>query len=409
MNSNQNPFSNFFTLNLGSILKLLAFLMFFHLFIFRPISKYFEYAWGIIRINITIISMLILLCYLIIFLLYLIKTKYIIKKNYYIFSASTLLLFIIILQLISFQHLSEYSDIYLKTISNTIIHYSILFIAGIHITELLKNIAVKTIIVISWIIFTSVLVLFSIANPKGFYLVLNSAPIYLMLADTFAILTILIISMLKSNIMKIVLFFITIPILYALYSRASIVIFIFVFGIYLFRKHKKTLLLLIVLITILFSQINIFNILSISKEDRMFRLFYGIKDNSKKQRTVMLTDGLESIKKNWLTGTFLGEVEEHEGIAGHYIHNFLSFYRQFGIIPFIVFCVIVILLYFKVLLIYLFRETDKYFEFLFLYFTFTLMEIIIARSYTSPYIWFAISSSAIYIQNEKNREKNNGN
>lgn len=379
--------------------------MFFNLFVFRPICKYFEYAWGSTRINITVVSLLIFLIFSFFFLIYIIKNRFYISNNKPLLIISILLLYLTFLQLINYPYLIEYKDIFLKTISNTIIHYWVLFIIGVYIFSLLDSNTFKIMIVISWIISFLIMGYFCLANEKGFYLILNEAPIYLMLADSFAILSILTICIIKKHILKVVLFFLSTIILFALFSRASLYCFICIFIIYLLRKNKKTLIFIIILLTILVSQIDIFETLQISKEDRMLKLLYTIGDNSRKERKVLFKEGLESIKHHWVTGDYMGDVIEHNGRKGNYIHNYLSFLRQFGIIPFIIFCFITLYFYIRSTIEYLFRKISKNFEFVFLYFTFVFLEIVVARSFVTPYIWLAISASAVYFSNKQYREK----
>ena len=52
-------------------------------------------------------------------------------------------------------------------------------------------------------------------------------------------------------------------------------------------------------------------------------------------REDQLEKGINSLTEAWLLGDFMGDVEESFGEKGNYIHNYLSFWRQFGFIPFL--------------------------------------------------------------------------
>ncbi|MEE3038091.1 MAG: hypothetical protein VX344_06705, partial [Bacteroidota bacterium] len=108
-----------------------------------------------------------------------------------------------------------------------------------------------------------------------------------------------------------------------------------------------------------------------------------------------------SYQFNWLIGDFLGDFNKNNDSLGGYIHNYLSFLRQFGIIPFFTFSIVIIFLYTKLLLNYLLNKKIKILEFLFVYTSIFLLQIIVARSFTSAYIWISLTAIPLYFYSSK--------
>jgi O-antigen ligase len=65
----------------------------------------------------------------------------------------------------------------------------------------------------------------------------------------------------------------------------------------------------------------------------MFTLLLGSGDSSLNSRILMLVSGFQDIRNNPFFGEFAGQVKEF-GYISYYIHNFLSYWRQFGIVVF---------------------------------------------------------------------------
>ena len=94
---------------------------------------------------------------------------------------------------------------------------------------------------------------------------------------------------------------------------------------------------------------------------------------------------------NWVVGEYAGQVREF-GSLGAYMHNVLSYWQQFGFVPFILFC----LIWFRVggiafpsgwrLKSYLSAEGRAQI-YIFVFLTF---QLITSRSYVSSLPWFLI-------------------
>ena len=70
--------------------------------------------------------------------------------------------------------------------------------------------------------------------------------------------------------------------------------------------------------------------------DRQMELTDLSSSRSMAQRTELFWSGLDAIKGSPITGDYAGQIREYGG-SGYYIHNALSVWRQFGIVPFILF------------------------------------------------------------------------
>ena len=77
------------------------------------------------------------------------------------------------------------------------------------------------------------------------------------------------------------------------------------------------------------------NIISI--DNRMFGVLQGKDDGSLNERLLQLQYGIEGIKNNIIFGEYAGQVIIHDsgyrsGSMGSYVHNFISYWRQFGLV-----------------------------------------------------------------------------
>ena len=83
-------------------------------------------------------------------------------------------------------------------------------------------------------------------------------------------------------------------------------------------------------------------------DNRMIRMIFGSYDLSQSMREDQFNKGLNSLSEAWLLGDFMGDVDESFGEKGNYIHNYLSFWRQFGLLPFILLSVVALSSYYKI-------------------------------------------------------------
>lgn len=224
----------------------------------------------------------------------------------------------------------------------------------------------------------------------------DSKGIYLFLGDSFAIWSIFALSFLqKQPFLSVFGVLFSTVCLFSFISRTSMYAFILVVPIIAFftKKSMKYYWVLLVLIFAMLSA-DIFVFIQESSS-RMFAFQNLEKDASIMARNYLFKEGLSGIKQNWFLGDYLGQLRY--GSLGSYIHNYLSLWRQFGLIPFVCFCFLILFSTMKAWKVYWKSKKDKMIspEFFFLIVggAFCLIEIVAARSYISPYIWFFIGMS----------------
>lgn len=134
------------------------------------------------------------------------------------------------------------------------------------------------------------------------------------------------------------------------------------------------------------------------EEYRFISLFNLSEDNSANARTILLESGLVDIFENPVFGKFGGQLSSSISDAwgwrwGAYVHNFLSYYRQFGVLGFILFTLIFLKSSYG-----LYKISDKYIVLL----MFLSFSVVVSRSYAFGYIFMIVG---IYIT-EFNLNKN---
>ena len=356
-------------------------LFLFSFIFFQPIFKYLEYVLNFPRINFSIIIFLL-------FSLYMIAASnlFLTKYNIDLLFSFWIILFISGIQIISIPWAIHYGlngpEQFLKIISKTFFCYWMFWFCGLHIKKIINHKYVRLFFSISWIISVLLIFINSLTN-EVFSIILQGKAIYLMLGDTFAVLSIFMLIYNKKFDLLILL--ISMIALFALWSRASLYSFIIISFIYMFKEHKIKLLLLLFLLIFSHDQLLIF------KDDRMLRIIFGVFDTSVNARGELLKIGLNEMKMVWLFGDFTGDVKSNYGHSGKYIHSYLSFLRQFGIIPFISLFVLTLYCYIKIIISW-YNNNSKHINFIFYFTTFIIIEILFARSYMHPYIWLSLSS-----------------
>ena len=365
--------------------------------VFAPLIKYFEYVLNFPRINITAI-------YTIIFLATLSLNLYYYNKPFKdgIFSSFWLLVMVSIIQIISFPWVVDYNNdglhTYLTLISRTILQYWLFWFVGIHIYQIWNRDAFWRIMFFLWLFLAS-LIIYSALSNKVFAIILNGQPIYLMLADSFAILSLFMLCKTKNSTGQILIILITTICLFALFSRASLYCFVLTAILFLYKLNKGFMLLILT---------TLFLLLFLGTNDeiagnRMLRMFYGVEDLSATMRQDHMEKGLDALSSTWFLGDFMGDIKQHFGKTGYYMHNYLSFWRQFGIVPFIAFSVILIFGSIRILKVWLKSEKlNQVHLFLFHFTVFALSEIIVARSFVTPYIWLSVGGLSLF-SNYKNQ------
>ena len=366
----------------------------------RPVYKYFEYVLNFPRVNITALYIFLLLAFILTNLYYLNKGF---KKG--TFNTFLLLVMVSLIQICSFPTVVHYTNngfyVYLLVIAQTSIQYWLFWFAGININQVWANQKFWKIMSWAWLIIASIIIWNALSN-KIFAIILEGNLIYLMLADSFAVLSIFILCKLDNRTKELLLIVITSVCLFALFSRAALYCFILTAVIFLYKKNKILMVSTIVSLGV-FIFLNLDN--SEFANNRMIRLISGSYDLSQSVRQNQLEAGIEDLSSVWILGDFMGDIDSNFGLRGNYIHNYLSFWRQFGLVPFIAFIFILIGCCFKVFKYWIKnKQVNGLPLFLFCFTVFSLSEIILARSFVHPYIWMSIGGISTYFQSRKRND-----
>ena len=128
--------------------------------------------------------------------------------------------------------------------------------------------------------------------------------------------------------------------------------------------------------------------LDVLQHMRMFSIFFGVDadvDGSAQARQHLVEINLKDIKNNWLIGNYGGQYEMF-GLAGAYIHNVLSFWRQFGLFTFMGILGLLGILGMRSFWIIKRRREEGYL--LVLFTMYVALGIFLSKSYVYPTLWF---------------------
>lgn len=307
---------------------------------------------------------------------------------------------ILIISLISNNFLSYSFDATGERISTyqlkIVMYYFIYYCAGLYFIENFNNKSFRVVVFVIYIIHSAIILInidmnsfilsYSGINYKTYQ-------IYNTIGDKYAILSILSFALYPQK--KYAFFIISSICLFLIGSRTAFFSYLFVI-IILITKYslgQKNQLFLSCLIFFGFLYyLSTTDYFIIIQHSRMIEFFITKYDSSLNSRATFFFEQWPNLLDHWLYGDYAGQVSQY-GSLGSYIHNYLSLWRQYGLIPFVCFVSFTIFLYKKVLFLWIDNKESNIFCFVFGYMTFMLVEIIISRSYSFPYIWFGLSTS----------------
>ena len=119
---------------------------------------------------------------------------------------------------------------------------------------------------------------------------------------------------------------------------------------------------------------------------------YGVSAN---ERYVKFREQLPDLMDHWISGDYAGQLRRY-GNIGDYIHNYLSFWHQYGLVPFLL-----LLFSFGLSTTMAWRKvasggSDPALLLVLWLAVFNLVEAIFLRSFATPYIWLSISLTPMY-------------
>ncbi|MDX7762175.1 hypothetical protein SJS80_09630 [Aeromonas caviae] len=258
-------------------------------------------------------------------------------------------------------------------------------------------------------IIASCIILFSLDTSRTLFNSVIDSDLYkgsyLQIGDFFSIIVLVFLPYVNYN-KKIHIVAFSLVILYFIGSRGSLYAFSFsILCVFLLSKlhsarennfstlniAKFFLLAAVVLIAIymISGEINLYEIIDI----RMLAIIFGIEnDYSMVARDVLMEQGLNDIISNPLSGYFAGQLyhagDDQGPRWGAYIHSGLSYWRQFGLFPFLCYMSLWVYSIYLLWSFRLFKHTIRY-QVSLLVFTFCFIETLFIRSYFSSYLMVA--------------------
>ena len=301
---------------------------------------------------------------------------------------------------IIFYHNSLLDAIILNAVFTSVLMYLILFFSGIYYFRF-EKIIFSTLFFI--VVTVSILIIFTQLYLKDVWQQLNESGSYLRIADIYALISLMVISRLKSLILILSLIVMVSLTLLYIGSRSSLMFFLvsiifYIFYLIVFLKVSSQFITAIVFF--LFSMA-IFFVLSDSASavwgllQTQFsdtRIGYTVESSTgggADTRANFFHIGLDRIYSNPFSGNIYERV--NGGIGGEYIHNILFLWDDFGIFVFGLIMALIIWLLVK-------TSSDKNTSYLLMPILFCLLSMLFARAYAFPYIFlfFGIYLSSYY-------------
>lgn len=213
--------------------------------------------------------------------------------------------------------------------------------------------------------------------------------IYLSLADMYALLSILIVATEEKSKKAWRLVFISAVFLFLLHSRGAFLIFMMSASIALSRLSLVHAIKMAVWLIFFIMVIIFFGWEYVASNERMIGILTDpLNDSSLQSRLIQMAGGFQDIENNPVFGRYGGQIEMY-GYRGWYIHSILSYWRQFGSLPFIG---IVILSFYTPLRIFLKVRgiPSRYRTLLLMLTVYCTIQSIFVKAYEWYFLWMFI-------------------
>lgn len=218
----------------------------------------------------------------------------------------------------------------------------------------------------------------------------------------FLVLSLLLMIFIEKKYLKIFFMSFLFLVLFIIKSRAIFYSFAVVYFIYLIKELglKKVFYLSLVCISGVIILLY-FDIINIDK--RMLGLHKITQDGSFNERLEQFKYGIEAIKQNWFWGEFAGQVIVHEhgyksGIMSAYMHNILSFWRQYGFALFICFSLLYYYKLYQTFFLWIQNKNNKKIQFTFFIGLYHGILLLFFQGYNEPLIWFSLALMFICVR-----------
>jgi hypothetical protein len=363
------------------------------LYIMTPIYKYFQLGGSVPIVNLSLIRFFVFIISFGVFCARFSTIKKIIGKNIcYIFLLGYV--FILITCVLSYlnSNLIPYEADRQEYISSTVVNYFMMFYTGIIIYTNLQ--AFNKLTLTLWVLFIIFFIprYSSIIASSRTSLISDVNISYILFADNFAFLSLITLWGFKKAWSKHLFFFASLIILFFLPSRTSFYLFAasyFFSQLFFVKYHKAFNWIFVALLSVIF-----FSYLTQFADSRIFSLSLET-DTSLAAREQFFSNNIGVIFNNPVFGDFMSDFVRAGNINGEFIHNYLSLYQNFGLIPFLS---IIWLVCIAILRTWNLNHSLKP-EIVMLLF-FSVLEIIIARSFTNSLVWFACAFSICVARNK---------
>lgn len=361
-----------------------------HLYRYNSLVDNFKLPGNIFN-YVSLIMLFILLAHLLYILL---ENKQKFSKIVYIYIFFFLyILFYSILDYMNYTIISsKITESYFRFTYNVLISFMMYFVIGYYYEGYKKH---YTIILCVYVLMT--LNTWINIDPNTLYISFmgvakEKAGLYQYLGDTYAIFSILLITLTNRKIIKFTFILITFLTLFVLMSRSSLYMYTIAIIFYSLFKYKKEaivyLLLFVSFIGII--MMNESKYYEIVMNSRLLSFTHSKIDGSVAERIELAQVGFNAIYNNWFIGDYGGDVRYFHK-EGKYIHNFLAVLRQFGFIPFLVYVYFIYKLVIRVVV--WMRNPSLYsqeYDYFIVLSIFLILEVLIARSWTHAYIFLVI-------------------
>jgi len=394
---------------IASSIWLMGLLYLIILYFITPIYKFCEVYFDYPKINFSAIRLILFLI-----TLSLISLLILTNNNRLVFvkraistlvPAITCISLVIIIIIISYPFVQSYAsdalNIYLLRVDACVVGYSMIFIAGFFFDHS-KRKATQQLFMYLWVIFT-VFIFFNLNILIASFIlygVYEKIINYIFLSNGYLFFSIFLLYFIEKQSIKILIWAIVLIVMFFVPSRSNTICFIFatLFPLLFNLKRLLYFFLTLVLFISFFGYILSGSLDSeIITRNRTFSSDLEI-DTSLEIRLYQANKNFENLQSTWFFGDFMGDIRIH-GEDGNETHSYISFWEQFGIIPFLLMLISVFtLLYYLYLLR---RDTSQIYKSTLILSLFFIPSMLFAKSYGYNLIWFMIPRIVVYYQSLK--------
>jgi hypothetical protein len=369
-------------------------------------------------LRVAVIRVFLLLLYLTFGLNILIKKI----SNPFSFIGIILIITVSIIQLIWLPEISlKLSDEEIKNLINILLASGGYLLVGLNIDTifnlLMRKPLWKYIIFLAYAAFTGIIIWGIIMQQKttqflGIYIEEKEKVDYLRISDSFAILTFFILSTINNTYIRNAITILGGVLLFFTLSRASFLFFwLTIIILFLLKNRRRGILPFILLLGVVFAVITIVSNFPLGtlEEYRIIKFVRApFQDESVQTRIIQFSEGLQRLSEHWLLGSFMAEVTEGRG-RGHYMHNWLSFWESYGLIPFILSCIMLGASIIGAIRTLRQKEIPNAQLFSALVGIYCFLSVTIARAYIWSFVWIAFGALGTLWQHEQNFKLKNSN